>query len=154
MAPGLVAGPSFGWLWDSEPLDAEHVGRFASYPPRIYGSPLYVDDLQITGGDHAGITASVVLVATSNAWVYAVNACARAEHPDVPAGAILWRARLGTPAIVPALDGGMLLGVLGTPYLDLDASPPRLYVATHPNQPEPKCTTKRLDRGTGTRCPR
>jgi HK97 family phage portal protein len=28
------------------------------------------------------------------------------------------------------------------------AYPPRLYVATHPGQPDPKCLTKRLDRGT------
>src|SRR5207302_3659238 len=31
------------------------------------------------------------------------------------------------------------------------AYPPRLYVATHPEQPEPKCLTKRLDRWTEER---
>jgi len=31
------------------------------------------------------------------------------------------------------------------------AYPPRLYVATHPDQPEPKCLTKRLDRWTEER---
>src|SRR5262249_40792115 len=110
LTPAEVSGPSFGWLWDSEPLDTLDVDGVATYPPRIYGSPLYVDDLQITGGDHAGIMASAVLVATSNAWVYAVNACATGESPDVPAGAILWRARLGTASVVPALDGGVPLG--------------------------------------------
>jgi hypothetical protein len=112
LTPTVVAGPSFGWLWDSEPLDSAVING-TTYPPRIYASPLYVDN--------------VVIVATTNGWVYAVSAC---NPGGVPAGTILWRTQLTTPAVVPGLDGGAPLGVLATPFADLDAKPPRLYVTS------------------------
>jgi hypothetical protein len=136
LTPASVASPSYGWLWDSEPFDTATVAGI-TYSPRIYGSPLYVDRVPISDGAHAGITASVVVVATSNAWVYAVNACDpgtgsadASSGPRVPSGAILWRTQLGDPAVVPGLDGGVPAGVLSTPYIDLDDPSPRIYVAS------------------------
>jgi hypothetical protein len=130
LSPATVTAQSFRWLWDSEPLDTATIGGI-DYPPRVYASPLYVDDVPISGGDHAGTTASVVVVATSNAWVYAVNACdPGVSGAEVRSGAILWRTRLGTPAVVAKLDGGVPLGVLGTPFIDLAGTPPRIYVAS------------------------
>src|SRR5262249_45617891 len=67
---------------------------------------------------------SVVIAATSNSDVYAVNAF---DAPGAPAGTILWRRFLGTPG--GGVDGSRL-GVLGTPAIDLNASPPRIYVAS------------------------
>jgi hypothetical protein len=130
LAPASVASPAFGWLWDSEPLDAEMIGG-TIYRPHLYASPLYADGVTITGGGYAGVTASVVVVATSNAWLYAVNACdPGAGDASVPAGTILWRARLGPPQVAAGLDGGVPIGVLGTPIIDRAPSPPRIYVAS------------------------
>jgi hypothetical protein len=130
LTPANVSSGSFGWLWDSEVLDTAWIGGFR-YAPHIYASPLYLDGVTIAGGVHGGITASVVVVATSNAWVYAVNACDPGPTGgNVPAGVVLWRTRLGTPVVVPQLDGGVPLGVLGTPFIDRAATPPRIYVAS------------------------
>jgi hypothetical protein len=130
LTPASLSTSSFGWLWDSEPLDAAAIGGI-TYRPRLYASPLYVDDVTIAGGVHAGVTASVVVVATSNAWVYAVNACDPGiGSAGIPAGTVLWRTRLGEPAIAPGLDGGVPVGVLGTPLIDREGFPPRVYVAS------------------------
>lgn len=129
LTPARVAGPAFGPLWSSPPLDALTLDG-QPYPPRLYATPLYVDRVRLTAGPRAGRTLSVVLAASSNAWVYAIGASASAcDGPPVPPGTLLWRTRLGTPAIAPGLDGGVAVGVLGTPTIDLGASPPRLYVA-------------------------
>ena len=101
---------SFGWLWDSDPLD---VG--SSAPPRIHATPLYFDSVG---------PQPFVVTATSNSWVYAIAACTASAR----AGTILWKTRLTTPLEIPKLDGGLPLGVLSTPVADLSASPPRLYV--------------------------
>ena len=130
LTPASVSSGSFGWLWDSEPLDRAWINGLG-YAPHIYASPLYVDGVTLSGGVNDGITASVVVVATSNAWVYAVNACDPGPAGgDIPAGVVLWRTRLGTPVVVARLDGGVPLGVLGTPFIDRAASPPRIYVAS------------------------
>jgi hypothetical protein len=130
LAPASVASPAFGWLWNSEPFDVETIDD-AAYAPHLYASPLYADGVPISGGVHAGTTASVVVAATSNAWVYAVNACdPGAGDASVPAGTILWRTRLGAPQVVSGLDGGVPVGVLGTPIIDRQQSPPRIYVAS------------------------
>jgi len=126
LTPSVVRGPAFGWLWDSPPFDSATVNG-TSYPPRVYASPLYVDDLQLTGGAYAGTTVSAAFVATSNGWIYAVNVCDPGS--GVAAGTIVWSTQLTAPA--PAdLHDATLLGVLSTPFIDLDALPPRLYVAS------------------------
>jgi hypothetical protein len=78
----------------------------------------------------------VVYAASSNGFVYAVNASraaagtkrSRASDPPAP-GAILWKRQLNTPSGI-ILDGGVPLGIMGTPVIDPAATPPRLYVAS------------------------
>ncbi len=130
LTPTLVGSPRFGRLWQSEQLDSITIGAQA-YPPHIYATPLYVDRVAVTGGTYDGLTLSLVFVATSNAFAYAINAFAMSFGTrDVPAGAIVWRARLGRADVVPSLDGGMPMGVLSTPVIDLCTSPPRIYVVS------------------------
>lgn len=47
-----------------------------------------------------------------------------------PAGTILWKTRLSDPEVARRMDGGVPLGVLGTPIVDLSTSPARVYVAS------------------------
>jgi Malectin domain len=114
-------------IWNSPQFDL--VG---GQTPHLYASPLYVDSVTLSSGPLSGKTFSVVFAATSNGFVYAVNAFTTA---DAQAGTILWKSnQLGTPS-VPVLnsqntpfDGGVHLGVLGTPVIDLTRN--RLYVAS------------------------
>src|SRR5262250_2616375 len=46
----------------------------------------------------------------------------------IPAGTILWGKSLGQPTDF-GLDGGVAMGILGTPVIDPNAAPPTLYVA-------------------------
>jgi hypothetical protein len=130
LAPAAVGGGGFGALWSSPPLDALDIDG-VSYPPHLYASPIYADDLELTGGgDFDGRRLGVVFAATSNGFAYAVNGFDdETGAACIPAGTILWRTQLGQAAVVKALDGGVPMGVLSTPALDLDSSPPRLYVA-------------------------
>lgn len=130
LSPQTVASPAFGRLWETEVLDPAVVAT-TSFPARLYASPLYADDVAITSGAYAGSKLSVIIAATTAGWVYAINAfdspCAN-DCKAIAAGTILWRNHVATAAIVPKLDGGIALGVLSTPILDLDAKPPRVYV--------------------------
>jgi hypothetical protein len=127
LTPALVASGAFGPVWNSPQLDSVTIGS-TKYPPHLYASPLYVDRVTMTGGAYAGMEFHTVYAASSNGFVYAVNARSIDErHPVVP-GTILWKRQLNAPT--GALDGGIPLGILGTPTIDLTASPPRLYVAS------------------------
>jgi hypothetical protein len=129
LAPVRVASAAFGALWTSPPLDDAVVGD-RTYAPHLYASPLYVDDLTLQGGAFDGLRTAVILAASSNGWVYAIRA-GRARCGGGPApGTPLWRTQLGAPVPVPGLDGGVPLGVLSTPAIDLSAAPPRLYVTS------------------------
>lgn len=129
LTPSLVGSSRFGATWSSPPFDDAQLDDGVSRP-HMYASPLYVDGVTISGGDHGGRALSIVVAATSNAWVYAVNAFTDCSAtPTVDAGTILWRTRLGTPKRVE-MDGRMPLGVLSTPVIDLEAIPPRLYVVS------------------------
>jgi hypothetical protein len=110
LTPARVSSDAFGWLWDSDALDADPA------PPRIHATPLYFDSV----GNQP-----FIITATSNSWVYAIAAC---SSGTTRAGTIIWRARLTSPLTISALDGGLPLGVLATPVADLSAQPPRLYV--------------------------
>ncbi|SPF41783.1 conserved exported hypothetical protein [Candidatus Sulfopaludibacter sp. SbA4] len=127
LTPARVSGGSFGPMWNSPPLDSVTIGG-VTYPPHLYASPLYVDHLTMTGRPYAGMTFHVVYAASSNGFVYAVNASSTSRPRSVAAGTILWRTQLNTPT--GSLDGGIPLGILGTPTIDLAAAPPRLYVAS------------------------
>jgi len=125
LTPVSVSSPGFGPVWDSPQFDTVNIGG-TDYGPHMYASPLYVDDVLMSGGAYAGRHFEVVFAATGNGFVYAVNAFDNITGaPLVPAGTILWRTRLGTPS--PGPDGGVPLGVLSTPTIDLNAVPPRIY---------------------------
>lgn len=129
LTPDRVRSPAFGPLWESPPLDPVRLdGR--TYRPHLYATPLYVDRVRITAGPHAGRHLSVVVAASSNDWVYAINAGRwTCGGPAIRPGTIVWQMRVGVPAIALGLDGGIPIGVLSTPVIDLAARPPRLYVA-------------------------
>ena len=76
LTPETVASDRFGKRWDSPPFDA-----FKGVPGRAYASPLYLEDVKLTGGPFEGRVADVVFVGTSNADVYAVSALAVQGHP-------------------------------------------------------------------------
>ncbi len=124
LTPDNVA-TAFGKLWDTGQLDTINIGG-TDFAPHMYASPLYVDQVLLTDGQFAGQELSVVVAATGNGYVYAVNAL---EAPGVPAGMILWRTFLGMPSR-NIQDSGVPIGVLGTPAIDLDANPPTIYVAS------------------------
>lgn len=73
LTPSNVSGPNFGPLWNSPLLDSVTINGI-SYPPHLYATPLYVDSVQITAGPYAGYQFSVVFAATTNDYVYAINA--------------------------------------------------------------------------------
>src|SRR5438445_11810656 len=122
---GIVSGSTFGSLWNSPPLDSVSIGS-TTYPPHLYATPLYVDRVQITSGPYAGSTFSVVFAATSNDYVYAINAFDVPRAPRIPAGTILWSASLGLPTKF-GLDGGVDRGSLCTPRIDVTGTPRTLY---------------------------
>lgn len=107
-APQDVAGGSFGELWQSPELDWVE-GR----PPRLYATPLYLDEVQVAAGSFPATRGSVIFAATSNGYVYAINAFATAQ---APAGAILWRTSL-VRLTKPTFDG-INIGVISTPVID------------------------------------
>lgn len=121
LAPGNVNERDFGLVWESPQL-----ATFAGQPPRLYASPLYVERVTFTDGPHRGETHPVVIAATSNGDVYAINA---ARQGDLMPGRILWRTHLGEPCrLQPAPLDGVPTGILSTPIADPASG--RLYV-TH-----------------------
>jgi hypothetical protein len=124
LTPANVAA-NLGQVWSSPRLDSVTLGG-TTYAPHIYASPLYVDSLHVTGGTYAGQTVGAVFTATSTGFVYAIKAFDTAGTTNIPAGTILWGKSLGQPT--PTLDGGVTVGVLSTPTIDLSTN--RLYVAS------------------------
>jgi outer membrane protein assembly factor BamB len=148
LTPAAVSGGGFGPLWSSPQFDSVTIGR-TKYAPHLYASPLYIDDVALATGRHF----RVVFAATGNGWVYAVNAFPNtAGGAPVAAGAILWSTRLGTPSNGP--DGGVPVGVLGTPTIDTKVSPPRLYVAADTTEGGRSWKVFALDLSSGAVLPR
>jgi hypothetical protein len=129
LTPANVSSGNFGSLWNSQPFDTVTIGS-TTYAPHLYASPLYVDSVTISSGAFSGKTFSVVFAATSNGFVYAVNAFTTTGANPVAVGTILWSTKLGNPAVVGSLDGGVPVGVLATPVLDISRTPGHLYVAS------------------------
>ncbi|MGQ0383865.1 MAG: c-type cytochrome [Gammaproteobacteria bacterium] len=116
-----VTDPRFGLRWESPQLDF-----WEGSPPRLYASPLYVDRARIPMGDRSERVLSVIIAASSNGFVYAINA---SDLTGVGAGAILWRRHLGAPCrFEPVLLDGIPTGVLATPVIDLVRK--RVYVTS------------------------
>lgn len=121
LTPASVGSKDFGLVWESPKLDADK-GSDA----RLYASPLYVDRLAITAGPQTGERFDVVIAASNNGHVYAINA---SRQGDIAAGRILWKAKLGEPCrLQPAPLDGVPTGILSTPVVDVAQG--RLYV-TH-----------------------
>ncbi|MGH8027536.1 MAG: ThuA domain-containing protein, partial [Pseudoxanthomonas sp.] len=138
LTPASVAGSSFGPLWESPQLDS-----LGGQPPRLYASPLYLDRVRITAGQHQGQTFSAVFAASNNGFVYAINA---AKAGDVAPGRILWRKQLAQPCrLQPAPLDAVPTGVLSTPIIDIEKG--RLYV-THCD-PQKGWQAYALDIGSG-----
>jgi len=124
-------------VWVSNQPDAAVVSysdsagtHTATYPARFFATPIYLDDVVLTNPPYAGVRESVVIAASTNDWVYALAAFDAPVDGGSPvrAGTVLWSTRVGSPVYVAPLDGGMPLGVLGTPVVDRTTSPPTLYV--------------------------
>ncbi len=112
-------------LWSSARLDAVTI-QGVEFAPHFYASPLLAREVRIDVPLFHGST-DVVLAASSNGMVYAVSA-----GGAITAGTVLWRTTLTRPMQIPKLDGGVPLGVLSTPILNLDAPlGPTLYIASH-----------------------
>ena len=142
LVPGKLNEREFGLVWESPQLDS-----LDGQPPRLYASPLYVERVAITRGQHRGARFAVVFAASNNGYVYAINA---APGGDVAPGRILWRTRLGAPCrLQPAPLDGVPTGILATPVIDIARG--RLYV-THCD-PEQRWQAYALDIGSGAVLP-
>lgn len=120
----------FGPTWSSPPLDSLTIGG-KTYAAHAYASPLYVERVTLGAGPFVGRTVDVLIVATNNGFVYAIAAFTDCSaEPHVPAGTILWSASLGA-RMVP-IDGGIPMGVLSTPFVDVAAK--RVYVVSSREQ--------------------
>ena len=73
LTPALVGGTAFGPVWQSPAFDTLDIDG-VTYAGRMYASPLYLDDVDVKGGAYDGVRASVIFAATSNGFVYALNA--------------------------------------------------------------------------------
>ncbi len=128
LVPAMLDGG--GFVLQQAPdkaFDTAIVGQ-GTFPAHAYASPLYADDVTIDGGSYSGDVFSVVWSATSNGFVYALNAeQLKCSSGDLAPGSVLWKAKLATPSPIPNLDGAMPVGILSTPVLDPKTM--RLYVA-------------------------
>jgi len=142
LTPAAIARGELRQIWESPQLDSVD-----GYPPRLHASPLYVDEVGIASAPHRG-TFRVVFAATSNGFVYAVNAFAKG---GTAAGTILWRTQLSTPCkLEPVLLDGIPTGVLATPVIDLQRQ--RLYVTSC--EPKKRWQAFALDLASGRILPR
>ncbi len=94
LTPANVNTTNFGKLF-SNPVDGQ-----------VYAQPLFVQNLNIAGGTH-----DVVFVCTESNSVYAFDA-------DTP-GVTYWHTNLGTPFPAPCGDLTPIIGITGTPVMDL-----------------------------------
>src|SRR6266403_1394818 len=101
LTPADVNGSSFGKLF-TDSVDAQ-----------VYAQPLYVQGLSISGGTH-----NVVFVCTESNSVYAFDA-------DT-GGTTYWHVNLGTPFSPSCGDLLPVVGITGTPVIDLNKN--TLYV--------------------------
>ncbi|MFT3791393.1 MAG: ThuA domain-containing protein [Rudaea sp.] len=138
LTPARIRASSLGLQWESPPLDAVD-----GEPPRLYASPLCLDGLEISAGPFRTQTFATVIAASSNGYVYAINA---QKNGDIAPGRILWRTRLAAPCrLQPAPLDGVPTGVLATPVIDRARN--RLYVTSC--DPEKRWQAYALDLGSG-----
>jgi hypothetical protein len=127
LTPSSVAAGGLALKWESPVFDSANVavadGGTKTFGPRVLGSPLLVEDVDVPGmGD-----LSVVLAATGNGFIYAVSASPQKGKRPAP-GTIVWSRQLNQPVSVNS--DNWTIGVLGTPIVDLEAEPARVYVVS------------------------
>ncbi len=110
LTPESVSGSALGQLWQTPQFDSVDGAE-----PRLFASPLYVDQLTLSSGLNQGKTVSVVFAATDVGYLYAVNATA---VDDIAPGTILWSRRISEERPRGA-------GNLSTPVIDLERQ--RIY---------------------------
>lgn len=103
LTPSNVGSSAFGKLFENT-VDGQ-----------VYAQPLFVENLNLSGGKH-----NVVFVCTENNSIYAFDA-------DV-AGTTYWHVNLGKPFPGPCGDLTPVVGITGTPVIDLGTG--TLYVDT------------------------
>jgi hypothetical protein len=103
LTPANVSSNNFGKLF-TDNVDGQ-----------VYAQPLYVQNMNIAGGTH-----NVVFVCTESNSVYAFDA-------DI-AGITYWKTNLGAPYVPSCSDLVPIVGITGTPVIDLDGG--TLYVNT------------------------
>jgi len=103
LTPANVKSTTFGKLF-TDTVDGQ-----------VYAQPLYVANLSLSGGTH-----NVVFVGTESNSVYAFDA-------DT-AGITYWHVKLGTPFSPSCTDLTPIVGISGTPVIDLSSG--TLYVDT------------------------
>jgi hypothetical protein len=121
LTPANVNSNSFG-LFFTDAVDGE-----------VYAQPLYVENLGISGGIH-----NVVFVCTESNSVYAFDA-------DT-GGTTYWHVNLGAPFTPSCTDLTPVVGITGTPVIDLSSG--TLYVDTK-LEPGPAHKLHALDITTG-----
>jgi hypothetical protein len=115
LTPAAVKGGNFGLLWSSPQLDS-----FDGTPPRAFAAPLYKHTVKMTAGEYRGKTFATAYLSTTTGYAYAIST---APSGKVPAGTILWRARLTE---TPCNKG--MMGNYSTPIIDPRTN--RLYVTS------------------------
>ena len=103
LSPANVNASNFGQMF-ADNVDGQ-----------VYAQPLYVENMSISNGTH-----NVVFVCTENNSVYAFDA-------DT-GGITYWQTNLGTPYTSPCDDLAPVVGITGTPVIDLNSG--TLYVDT------------------------
>src|SRR5881396_1419948 len=77
LTPRTVSSPAFGLLWQSLPLD-----YFNGTPPRLFATPLYVNNVEFSRGQYAGDVLPALYVVTTTAFAYALSAAITGSvHP-------------------------------------------------------------------------
>lgn len=120
LTPASVASVPFGLKWESPALDVQD-----GLPPRLYAAPLYMDKVDMSAGEYKDRVLAVVFAATSNGFVYAINA---SEGESTPPGAILWKTELVRFTRAPNPFDGVNMGVMSTPVIN--AARKILYVVS------------------------
>jgi len=135
LSPSAVAREGLTQQWQSPVLDSFTVtnadGTTTTYPPTAWASPLVVKNVLMPG---FASRFTVLVTATGNGFIYAISAPSVNDVGAPPAGTILWKTQLTTPAIVrgtgSAVHPFFPIGVLSTPVIDVTARPARIYVTS------------------------
>lgn len=136
LTPDKVRNHGFTKVWESKQFDMTP----DNFAPHVYNSVLYAHDFPIDV-PAAGINGmfDVAFASTNNNDVYAINTTRKGA---LAPGALLWKAHLGRPVLIPGGslgEGPIYMGVLSTPFVERETS--RIYVAACVCTNAPICDT-------------